>query len=110
MVMLAHKYYTSQEYLALEEKADYKSEYRDGEIFQMAGGTPNHGFIINNVGTALNNALGDLPCQASGSELKVYVAAHNMYIYPDGLVVCGDPIYKKIKFVPQKEPRKFKSV
>ncbi len=26
------KKYTPEEYLELEEKADYKSEYRDGEI------------------------------------------------------------------------------
>lgn len=29
--------YTPEEYLELEEKAEYKSEYRDGEIIPMAG-------------------------------------------------------------------------
>lgn len=29
------RYYTREEYLALEEAAEYKSEYRDGEIVPM---------------------------------------------------------------------------
>jgi hypothetical protein len=28
------RYYTPEEYLELEEKAEYKSEYRDGEMYQ----------------------------------------------------------------------------
>jgi len=34
--------YSPEEYLALEEKAEYKSEYRDGEIVPMTGVTTNH--------------------------------------------------------------------
>ncbi|MEB3231917.1 MAG: hypothetical protein VKJ64_12980 [Leptolyngbyaceae bacterium] len=34
--------YTPAEYLELEAKADYKSEYRDGEIVPMMGRTTNH--------------------------------------------------------------------
>lgn len=33
------KKYTPAEYLALEEQAEYKSEYVDGYIFKMAGAT-----------------------------------------------------------------------
>ncbi|MEY3333433.1 MAG: hypothetical protein RLZZ176_1733, partial [Cyanobacteriota bacterium] len=39
------RYYTPEEYLELEEKADSKSEYRDGEIIAMTGGTTNHNKI-----------------------------------------------------------------
>lgn len=35
-------YYTPEEYLELEEKADGKNEYRNGEIIPMIGGTTNH--------------------------------------------------------------------
>ena len=35
-------YYSPEEYLELETAAEYKSEYRDGLIIPMAGGTPNH--------------------------------------------------------------------
>jgi hypothetical protein len=36
-------YYTPEEYLRLEEKADYKNEYRDGEI------VPNSELVGENV-------------------------------------------------------------
>lgn len=32
------KRYTPEEYLALEEKAEFRSEYINGYIFEMAGG------------------------------------------------------------------------
>lgn len=32
------KRFTPAEYYALEEKAEYKSDYYDGEIFAMSGG------------------------------------------------------------------------
>jgi len=36
------KLYSPEEYFALEEVAESKSEYIDGEIVIMTGGTPNH--------------------------------------------------------------------
>ena len=47
------RYYTPEEYLELEEKADYKHEYRDGEIVPMTGGTTNHNEIALNVAANL---------------------------------------------------------
>lgn len=35
------RYYTPEEYLALEEKSEEKHEYHDGEIIPMTGGTTN---------------------------------------------------------------------
>ena len=43
------EHYTRGEYLAREEMAEYKSEYYDGEIVAMAGGTYNHSAICFNV-------------------------------------------------------------
>ena len=42
MLAKQQKYYTPEEYLALEESADYKSEYYQGEIFALAGASVNH--------------------------------------------------------------------
>jgi Uma2 family endonuclease len=43
-------YYTPEEYLQLEEKSEFKNEYRDGEIVPMTGGTTNHNEIALNYG------------------------------------------------------------
>lgn len=42
MQVTEQRYYSPEEYLALEEAADYKSEYIEGEIVPIAGGSINH--------------------------------------------------------------------
>jgi len=51
------QYYTPEEYLKLEEAAEYKSEYLDGQIVPMAGGSTNHNQIALNFSTELNFAF-----------------------------------------------------
>ncbi len=50
-MQIQQRYYTPEEYLALEEVAEFKSEYWDGEIVPMAGGSINHNRIVGNVYT-----------------------------------------------------------
>ena len=53
------KKYTPEEYLALEEKAEYKSEYENGEIVAVAGGTVNHARITKNIARVLDRKLSE---------------------------------------------------
>ena len=46
---IQNKSYTTEEYLELEEKAEFRSEYRDGEIVPITGGTTNHNKITLNL-------------------------------------------------------------
>ena len=39
------KTYTAEEYLALEIESETRSEFRNGEIVAMTGGTPEHNEI-----------------------------------------------------------------
>jgi Uma2 family endonuclease len=49
MVLQTEKrYYTPQEYLKLEERAEFRSEYIDGEIIPRPRGTTNHNKIAGN--------------------------------------------------------------
>lgn len=41
--------FTPKEYLMIEEQAEFKSEYINGRIFAMAGGTPEHSQIAANI-------------------------------------------------------------
>ena len=50
---------TPDEYLAAERAAEYKSEYYDGFVYAMAGGSPNHSLIALNTGAELRDALHD---------------------------------------------------
>ena len=83
--------YTSEEYLALEGKADYKSEFYRGEIFAMAGGSANHDRISGNFYATLNFALETNPCEVFSSDMKLEVDEGKLYTYPDVMVVCGEP-------------------
>ena len=78
-----------QEYLALERKAEFKSEYLRGEIFAMAGASPEHSVITVNVTVTLGTQLRDSPCTAYSSDMKVR-SSQEHYAYPDVTVVCGE--------------------
>jgi Uma2 family endonuclease len=92
MTAATRLYVTPEEYLARERQAESKSEYYDGEIFAMAGGSPEHSLISSNVGSELNHQLFDKPCRVYNSDLKVR-ATETTYAYPDVTVVCGEPVF-----------------
>jgi Uma2 family endonuclease len=81
---------TDEEYLAIEEKAEFKSEFYRGEMFAMAGGSDLHALLGNAIGGELRSALKGRTCRAYNSELKVRVAHGGLYAYPDVSVVCGE--------------------
>lgn len=43
------KFITEEEYLAYDLKSDYKSEYYDGQIMNMAGASEKHNTISVNI-------------------------------------------------------------
>lgn len=95
MLQRLKKFYTPEEYLALEASAAYKSEYFQGEIFAMAGGSSNHNLIAVNIASALNVGLDQAPCRVYGSDMRLLVEANGLYTYPDVMVVCGKPQFLK---------------
>ena len=89
------KKYTPEEYLALEEKAEYRSEFWNGEIIKMFGGTGNHNSITLNIAGALKSGLRN-KCRTFAVDVKVWIDIWNSYAYPDVFVVCEEPrFYKK---------------
>jgi Uma2 family endonuclease len=81
-------HYTYTEYLALEEESSVRHEFLDGEIYAMAGGSPDHAALA----AALIGILrGQLPPggRVFTSNLRVRIAATGLSTYPDATVVCG---------------------
>ncbi len=89
MALPAEKYITPEEYLAIERLADYKSEYYDGELFAMAGGSKRHNAIAANVTGELRQKLKKKPCLVFNSDQKIYIEDYELYTYPDVSLVCG---------------------
>jgi Uma2 family endonuclease len=81
--------YTYADYLALEESSNVKHEYLEGEIYAMAGGTPDHAALAMAVGAALIEQLRGKPCRVFSSDLRIRVLATGLAAYPDVTVVCG---------------------
>ena len=90
---LAKTCLTEQEYLELERKAEYKSEFYQGEMFAMAGAKEPHNMVAANVLAALHPQLRSRPCRVYSSDMRVRISASGLYTYPDVSVVCGQPQY-----------------
>ena len=83
--------FTPEEYLALERKAERKSEYFNGEIFAMSGASPQHVLIVTNVVAELRGQLKTRPCTVYSTDLRLKVSAAGLHTYPDVIVVCCEP-------------------
>lgn len=84
-------FYSPEEYIALERKASYKSEYYAGEIFAMSGASRAHNIIVANVTTSLNTQLESRDCEVYASDMRVRTPDSLLYTHPDVVVVCGEP-------------------
>jgi Uma2 family endonuclease len=84
--------HTFDEYLTLERAAEYKSEFFAGEIYVMSGGTEPHARLSTRMTRLLGNGL-ENECRVYGSDLKLYIAAWDHGIYPDGMVICDEPVF-----------------
>lgn len=81
--------YTFTEYLDLEEVARVRHEFLDGEIYAMAGGTPEHAAMAATITAALGRQLDPQTCRVYSSDLRVRVLATGLATYPDVTVICG---------------------
>ncbi len=93
MVLAAIKQYTASEYLTLEEKAEFKSEFINGEIIPMAGASANHNILTGKFHALLLLALEDLAYSVFMSDMRLWLPAYNRYTYPDVMVVAGEPVF-----------------
>lgn len=80
---------TVNEYLAGERASEIKHEYVDGQVYAMAGASPNHGRIAGNIYRKFGNHLENASCEPYIADMKVKTPSGN-YRYPDVLVVCDD--------------------
>src|ERR1039457_4461200 len=86
-------YLTPEQYLEIERKADFKSEYFRGEMFAMAGARRAHNLIAGNTSDRLRGQLREGPCEVYQSDMRVKVSDTGLYSYPDVVVACG-PLFQ----------------
>ncbi|MFK7946639.1 MAG: Uma2 family endonuclease [Saprospiraceae bacterium] len=82
--------YSLEEYLELEEKAAYKSEFRNGKIVKITEGTFAHTRLISNIFKLLGR-LEDDTFETLSSDQTIFIPAYNQAVYSDTLVIKGEP-------------------
>lgn len=80
--------YTYEDYVLLEQHSQVRHEFLDGEIYAMAGGTPDHAALAASVLRHIGNQL-PAGCRTYTSDLRVRISQSDLTTYPDGAVICG---------------------
>ena len=94
MSALPKRLFTPEEYLELELKAEYKSQYVAGEIYAMAGAQPEHVALAANLTGMLYTQFRGRPCQVYSSDLRVRVKPGDLWTYPDVAALCSPPRFE----------------
>ncbi|QUY40852.1 Uma2 family endonuclease [Acaryochloris marina] len=79
-----------EQYLSHEEASPIKHEYRDGEVYAMAGASDAHVTIAGNLFAILRNHIRGSGCRVYISDMKARVNPNNRFFYPDVMVTCDD--------------------
>jgi Uma2 family endonuclease len=83
-----------EEYLRRERAADSRSEYRDGRIVAMSGASRGHNLIVVNVIAHVRPHLRGGGRESYVADMKVRLVGSFKYVYPDIVVVCGEPQFE----------------
>ena len=79
---------TVEDYLKFEETSDVRHEFRDGQVYAMAGGTVNHNRLTRRMASLLESQPSLKRCGIFSENMKVE-AVRGVYMpYPDVVVAC----------------------
>ena len=84
---------TEAEYLAAERASETRHEFVDGVAYAMAGASPPHNDIKDNLVIAIGGRLRGTGCRTGSSDQRVRAGASGGYYYPDVVVTCGERRY-----------------
>ncbi|MEO0455256.1 MAG: Uma2 family endonuclease [Cyanobacteria bacterium P01_A01_bin.114] len=89
------RYYTPEDYLAQEEIATFRSEYRDGNVIPMTGGSINHNQIAGNVYAFLKFGLRQTDFKPYIGDLRLWIPQYRQYTYPDVFLIQSQPAFQE---------------
>ena len=92
---LAEYLAAADDYLAWESQQPYKYELIDNRIYPMTGASRSHNIISVKLAAALDRRLGDKGCEVYTSDMRVQVEDAGTYTYPDVIVMCGEPRFRR---------------
>lgn len=79
-----------EDFLKQEAKAEFRSEYHDGESIPMAGGTRNHNRLARNFLTLFTVAFQGKSIEAFINDVILWLPLYRKSTYPDLMIVDGE--------------------
>jgi Uma2 family endonuclease len=76
-----------EDFLEQEAKAEFRSEYHDGESTAMAGGSPEHNQIALNLSSPLIFAFKGQPRWVFANDVALWIPVYRKSTYPDVMIV-----------------------
>lgn len=90
---VAQRALSVEEYLDLDRETEKgRYEYLDGRVWLLAGATPDHNLIKDNIQGEVYVQIRTEGCRSFTSDQRVKISA-TRYVYPDVVVLCGTPQY-----------------
>ena len=93
-----YNYISPEAYLAAERASENRSEYYDGHIIAMGGASLKHNKIAMNLYREVGSFLKGSICNILPSDMRVSTPSHDSFMYPDAVIVCGEPQLEDDKF------------
>jgi Uma2 family endonuclease len=81
---------TPEEYLAIERKAEIRSEYIQGRMYAMSGASLRHSALVGNILGGIWTQTRGKGCHVHATDLRVKVTPTGLYTYPDVVAFCGE--------------------
>ncbi len=82
---------TPRQYLEIERKAQFKSEFYRGKMLAMSGANREHCRLSANLICCIAPQLDSRPYDVAGSDMRVCVSRARFYTYPDLSILCDNP-------------------
>jgi Uma2 family endonuclease len=89
MIATTERRYSLDEYRAIAEITEEHSEYHDGEIVVLTGGTFDHSLIGGNIFAFLKFLLRDTQFMPINNDLRLWIPNYRRGVYPDMMIFDG---------------------
>jgi Uma2 family endonuclease len=99
-----YNFYSLEEYWDIEGSTENKNEYYNGNLVVMQGASLNHNHIVTNLAASLSSKVKSNGCKMFLNDLRLSISSANAYVYPDAMIICGEPELTADKFDTVKKP------
>ena len=101
---LQYNFYSLEAYWEIESSTENKNEYYNGHLIVMQGASLNHNKITVNLAGTIGKKVKEKGCTMFLSDLRLKISSANAYVYPDAMIICGEPELTEDKFDTVKNP------